>query len=549
MSLIARATPAASARTPDSGVVRVAAEGRASRAVARALGALVDRLMALGPDRADVLEAPPAVDKPDAALAQAREALRHLAARSRDGVMLCRLVNDTLVLEGVPIDRQATLTDPMLAVLLRRLVALQVGSVTIREGAAPAELLQLARLLAQPPGTPLAPAAADGSRSTPIGGSTPGAVRPVASPHEAPVELLRTWSVLVTPVAPERVAEAAASAPGSALARLSAARTDDAATGAVAALSELLDEAQRRGDAAAVEGIARACMMQLQAAGESGGRLALETLVRRLQRAPILDLLARQLPYRSDRTLLLQLFARAGDAGVDVLVHHLMTTDDSLGRRAYFDSIVDMDVGSVRLFDALRDSRWYVVRNAAALLAEMGVAHADVELIPLLHDADERLRVAAARALMRLRTVKSLQALHGSIDDSNTEVRRLSASAFGLAGAIVGGGVRPPSARLAAALEVETDEDVALEMLAALGRLGSADAVQRLIRIAMPATVDTAGMPVGETREAWVRIAALEALVRARGAQIEPLIAELTCDADAEVAAAAAALKVAGPLN
>ena len=290
-------------------------------------------------------------------------------------------------------------------------------------------------------------------------------------------------------------------------------------------------------------------MTRLQLTGESGGRLALESLLRRLQRAPVLDLLARQVPYSSDRTVLLPLFARAGDVGVDVLVHHLMTTDDSLGRRAYFDSIIAMDVGSARLYDALRDSRWFVVRNAAALLGEMGVEHADEELIPLLHHADERLRVAGARALMRLRTVRSLQALHASIDDANPEVRRLSAAAFGLAGAIVGGGVRPPAARLAAALEIETDADVTLEMLAALGRLGSADAVQRLIRIAMPSTTDTNGVPLGETRDAWIRIAALEALVRARGSQMQALIDEFASDADPEVAAAAAALRVAGLLN
>ena len=146
---------------------------------------------------------------------------------------------------------------------------------------------------------------------------------------------------------------------------------------------------------------------------------------------------------------------------------------------------------------------------------------------------------------MRLRTVKSLHALHATIDDENPELRRLSAAAFGLAGAMVGGGVRSPAARLAAALDVETDQDVAFEMLAALGRLGTADAVQRLIRIAMPVTPDIQGAPVGETRPAWIRIAALEALVKARGSQIEPLIEELSRDADHDVALAAAGLSTA----
>jgi hypothetical protein len=144
---------------------------------------------------------------------------------------------------------------------------------------------------------------------------------------------------------------------------------------------------------------------------------------------------------------------------------------------------------------------------------------------------------------MRLRTVKSMQALHAVIDDRQPELRRLAAAAFGLTGGSGGSGVRPPAARLAAALERETDEDVALEMLAALGRLGSADAVQRLLRLALPVTADMTGAVASEPRDAWMRIAALEALVRARGAQMRPVIDVLITDADPEVAAAAYALQ------
>ena len=108
---------------------------------------------------------------------------------------------------------------------------------------------------------------------------------------------------------------------------------------------------------------------------------------------------------------------------------------------------------------------------------------------------------------------------------------------------MVGGGLRPPAARLSAALEHEFDEDVALEMLAALGKLGSADAVQRLLRIALPATTDMTGATTTDARDSWMRIAALEALVRARGAQMQPVIDSLKHDADAEVAAAASTMQ------
>lgn len=536
--LHARGTP--TARTPESGVARVASEGRASRAVARALGQLVERILALGVVDRGLVSALDGTESIDAL----RDSLRQLAARSRDGALLCRVVSGALVLEGVVVDRQAETDDPWLQLLLARLNALHIGALTVREGAAPGELLTLGRLLAQSHETISTRTPARGVAVTDV--ETPTTVQAVDYPDDSPRELLRTWSVLVTTAsnarAPREDFGVASTAAGSALARLASARTDDAATTAVNALREVISEAQRRGDRLTIEGVARACLTHLQSLGESGGRLALEGLVRTLLKPAVLELLAQQFPHSTDRPLLLQLFSRAGDAGVAVLVQQLLATEDALSRRAYFDGIVAMDVGSSALFQALGDSRWFVVRNAAALLGEMGVEHADEVLIPLLRHEDERIRIAVSRALMRLRTAKAMQALHGMIDDQHAEVRRLSAAAFGLAGSLVGGGVRPPAARIASALERERDDDVALEMLAALGRLGSADAVQRLLRLALPVAPDM----VGETaapRDAWLRIAALEALVRARGSQMQPVIDALVQDADPEVASAAASLR------
>ena len=497
------------------------------------------------------------VDPTSPLLSGLRDSIRQVSARSRDGAMLCRVVDGRLVLEGAVLDRSSASDERWLQLLLERLIALEVGAVTVREGASPGELLTLARLLAQshpPVGVMRTPsfgaAVIDGATIEPAHADSDAHANANAHAHahddESPRELMRTWSVLVTRVVPPRDLDgddrAGAMGAGVVLSRLAAARSDEAASAVVDAVQDVLDDAQRRGDASLVDGIARAVLAQVQAVGESGGRVALEGALRLLMRAPLIELLARQFPLSPDRPLLVQLFARAGDAGVSTLVQQLLTTDDANARRAYFDGIVATDVGSVKLMDALRDSRWYVVRNAAALLGEMGVEHADETLIPLLHHVDERIRIAASRALIRLRTVKAIQALHLMIDDPNAEVRRLFAAAFGLAGTATGAVVRPPAAKISAALEREMDEDVALEMLAALGRLGSADAVQRLLRIALPIIPDMSG-DVAATRDPWVRIAALEALVRARGAQMHPVIDILMTDLDDDVAAAAAALK------
>ena len=324
---------------------------------------------------------------------------------------------------------------------------------------------------------------------------------------------------------------------------MAAARTDDVALAAGDLLVELIDGAEFRGDALTIESIARATMQHVHTVGGGGGRLGGERIMRRLLHRSSLKLLATRVPYTPERTIILELMARAGDATVEVLVQELMSSQDSQARRAYFDSIVALDLNATLLFELVRDSRWFVVRNAVALLGEMGVEQADVAILPLLTHDDDRIRIAAARALMRLGTSKAMHGLHGAVEDKHPEVRRIAAAAYGLPGIAGGaGGVRPPAARLAAALDKERDDDVALEMLASLGKLGSADAIQRLLRIAQPAAAAEPGERQ-TNRDAWIRIAALEALVRARGYAVMAAIDSLAGDADPEVAAAVVRLR------
>ena len=544
-----RSTPSAS--TTDSGMQRVVPDGRSSRAVLRALALLIDRVVTV-----QALRPPERAGEIDAELVMqplVRDALRQLTARSRDEALLCRVIDGQLVLEGVPIERRLAADDPLLGGLLRRALTLGIGSITVRQGAAPGELLTLASLFAQPLRT--------GEDTRALSGDTPTTINRAVMSDEPPRELLRSWSVLVTPLQPGAdstprftpsssaviddsgvgTSTAGGSAVANALSRLAAARTDDAALAAGDLLIELIDGAEFRGDALTIESIARATMQHVHTVGGSGARLGGERIMRRLLHRNSLHLLATRVPYTPERTITLELMARAGDAAVECLVQELMTSPESQARRAYFDSIVALDLNATLLFELVRDSRWFVVRNAVALLGEMGVEQADVAMLPLLAHDDDRIRIAAARALMRLGTAKAMHGLHGVVEDKHPEVRRISAAAYGLPGS-GGGGVRPPAARLAAALDKERDEDVALEMLASLGKLGSADAIQRLLRIAQPA----AAAEPGErqvNRDAWIRIAALEALVRARGYAVLSSIESLTGDADPEVAAAVVRLR------
>jgi len=494
--------------------------GRApSLAMVRALARLVERLSAEGAATSGSHQATLG-ERRDAV----REALRGLTGAARGGALQCQVneqgmqVNEFLLL---PAELRA---EPALYGFARRIVSHAVGTLSIRQGAAPGELLTLGRLLADAPVR----------RPT----SSDAAPSPGGSPRNTPTDVLRSWSVLVTPASTPLFTQGTVSpSVGGVIARLRAARSDQAARQAVAELLEQVGDAEIRQDASAIESIAVALAYQTRSLGSGEGRLACEGGLRRILREGVVTLLATRVPDSADRDTLISILARAGEMGGRALVAQLMAAEDRPARRSYFDAIITQDSGVSQLRDALNDSRWYVVRNAAALLGEMGMTEADASLIPLLAHLDERIRIAAARALTRLRTAPGLGALQLRLSDPNAEVRRLAAAAYGLS-ASVAGAPKPHSAQLAAALNAEAEEDVSLEMLAALGKLASADAVQRLIRLAM-------GGVEAPTNPGWFRVAALEALVGARGSASVPTLEVLATDADEEVAAAARRLMAA----
>ena len=526
----------------EGGAGKAPADSRASRVIARALALLVDRVVTVQGMRPG-----PRTTEIDAELVMqplVRDALRQLTGRSREAALRCRVIEGQLVLDGIPVERRLMEDDPLLGGLLHR-------------------LLTLASQLSQ--------TALPGEAPIPLSGDTPTTMNRAVTADEPLRELLRSWSVLVTLDPPGRdtgreagrvvarppsrgtpwgvaaIDEAAAtmstaggSAVAAALTRLAAARTDSATMAAADLLIELIDGAERRGDALTIESIARAAMQHVHAVHAGGGRLGGERIIRRLLHRASLQLLATRVPVTTERTVVLELMARAGDAAVEMLVQQLLASTESQARRAFFDSVVALDLNATLLIDLVRDSRWFVVRNAVALLGEMGVDQADTAMLPLLTHEDDRIRIASARALMRFGTAKAIQGLHGVIDDRHPEVRRIAAAAYGLPGTGPGG-ARPQAARLSAALDKEPNDDVALEMLASMGKLGSADAIQRLLRIAQPVAAEPGERAV--PRDAWLRIAALESLVRARGGAVLPAIEALVGDADPEVAAAVMRLR------
>ena len=137
---------------------------------------------------------------------------------------------------------------------------------------------------------------------------------------------------------------------------------------------------------------------------------------------------------------------------------------------------------------------------------------------------DERVRAAVVWALLQLDTPSASATVRGAIRDPSAEVRRRAVRGF-----LVEQGAANVD-KLLLALERETELDVQLEFLYALGALATPDAVQKLIRLC---SAD------GRYRPADFRIAAAEALASSRLGASVPLLRAMLKDPDIHARAAA----------
>src|SRR5467141_2492425 len=221
----------------------------------------------------------------------------------------------------------------------------------------------------------------------------------------------------------------------------------------------------------------------------SGVRRQYGIAMRRFYTKPVLEGLSRLLAAPKHRA-----------AGVAVLMDVLAAAPTVGERRAVFDALKHMTEGTDQLVHMLDHSEWFVVRNVAELIGELGMEDAVPALGKRLDHADERVRKAVGLALAKIGTRGAAEPLRRALRDRSQEVRMQVA---------VGIGGRKSSALampLVVAMEEEKDEAVVRELLLALGRIGSSDAVQALIKWAQPT-----GRFFGR-KPSELRVAAVEAL-------------------------------------
>jgi HEAT repeat protein len=257
---------------------------------------------------------------------------------------------------------------------------------------------------------------------------------------------------------------------------------------------------------------------------EADLRRAYAMALRRMSKPTLLRSVSMLLPRRRDQLdEYMAVLARAGEDGADALIEQLTAAQSLSERRIYFDCLVKLKAGVPALIHMLGDARWYVARNAADLLGEMQAPDCESPLAELLKHDDDRVRRAATTALGKVGTTRAMRALHEAMQDTSPQVRIQAAA--GLAGRK---GARSAST-LAKALETESDVEVQLAILSALGRVASPDAVQKLAKAAEPEG------RLFKKKSLAFRIAAVQALGEARTPAALAALESLREDKEKEV--------------
>jgi HEAT repeats/PBS lyase HEAT-like repeat len=294
-----------------------------------------------------------------------------------------------------------------------------------------------------------------------------------------------------------------------------------------APMEELVDRLTDEED----ESRALEVLNQLMGAGELAAREAdwnelLKTAyaLRRILPRSSLERIARMTAHGQYKTEAAAVLRRMGADGTEVLLKHLTDAEDMTERRAYFNALKDMTEGTDLLVHMLSHDQWFVVRNVADLCGELRLERAVGGLSKLMTHDDERVRRAAAGALAKIGGPTAGDPLRRALKDPSPAVRLQAAQDLD------GRKARGLTMTLAVAAEEEEKPDVQREMYLALGRIGSPDAIQALLKAAEPAKKGLFRRKAHGT----VRLAAVAGL-HAAGPSAANALKTLMEDDDAEV--------------
>lgn len=229
------------------------------------------------------------------------------------------------------------------------------------------------------------------------------------------------------------------------------------------------------------------------------------------------------------REALVHALTRVGSDAARRVAEALAEAKDRAARRAYLETLVEFcRVHGISTVEGmLDDDRWFVVRNGVSIVGEVGGPEAMGYLTPTLAHDDPRVRKEAVAALSKIGGADAEALIMGALNDADPSVRSAAILALGVHK--VGRAVEP----LVDRLEVEEDDDVAVEILRALGRIGDAAAVPAVEKRTAGGLFSRPAKPV--------RIAALRALGSIGTPHARSILERAADERDPDVSAAAKA--------
>jgi hypothetical protein len=312
-----------------------------------------------------------------------------------------------------------------------------------------------------------------------------------------------------------------------ALARIAASPTDPELMRLLNVVLVAADDAAQADDWPGVLGYALALV---EAETASGGDVAgrdYPIALRRMLPRSVLSPIARLVTSPEHRQAAVTVLRRMGVDGSEALLAHLAESEQLEERRAYYAALRQMTEGAAVFIGMLTHDEWYVVRNVADLCGDLGLEEAVPHLAKQLAHPDERVRRAVAGALAKIATPSTVEPLRQALRDEAPAVRLQAVRG------IDGWRSRGLAMSLSVLLDEEHHPEIVREMLLALGRIGTPEAVQALTRAAAP------GGRLFNRKASAGRIHAIEALGTVAHPSAVAALQGLLQDGDAEVRGAA----------
>ena len=297
-------------------------------------------------------------------------------------------------------------------------------------------------------------------------------------------------------------------------------------------LAQLADLAFRQGrDDDLIDAMAALVALEYQALQRKASDERRQAFSHMLKRLTMRPMLVRQLAVlrharAADAVACARLQAilrRYGTYGADAVADEFMSASSADARATCLASLRELPHTHDALLGLSRSTNLLQVQEAAALLGELRDARCERILVEMLRHPEPRARRSAVASLGRFGTATSLDAIALLLDDPSPRVRLGAVSALG----------QRRDAKtvdlLTPLLDREPDTEVLFSAVGALGAVGTAEAVQLLIRLAQ----GEGAHPL--RRNTALRVMACTALVMVRSPTAMAAVQQLRDDRDEKV--------------